>query len=123
LESGPDNNSPSVVRFLSCRWRKAAEDGVPDHCTHRDVLPMAGKEGFKPIRGAGLRFRRVDAARVKSRSRISRTTTGAIGIRIVDQNSRAMRTIASELPALLGVGIVNRIGSYTNRSTGDRRAR
>ena len=47
LESGPDNNSPSVVRFLSCRWRKAAEDGVPDHCTHRDVLPMAGKEGFK----------------------------------------------------------------------------
>ena len=46
MESGPDNNSPSVVRFLSCRWRKAAEDGVPDHCTHRDVLPMAGKEGF-----------------------------------------------------------------------------
>jgi hypothetical protein len=47
LESGPDNNnSPSVIRFLSCRWRKPAEDGVPDHCTHRDVLPMAGKEGF-----------------------------------------------------------------------------
>jgi len=57
LESPPDNStppgavalpdkSPSVVRFLSCRWRKAAEDGVPDHCTHRDVLPMAGKEGF-----------------------------------------------------------------------------
>jgi hypothetical protein len=59
LESPPDNstppvatapaapdNSPSVVRFLSCRWRKAAEDGIPDHCTHRDVLPMAGKEGF-----------------------------------------------------------------------------
>ena len=22
------------------------EDGIPDHCTHRDVLPMAGKEGF-----------------------------------------------------------------------------
>src|SRR5688572_19458963 len=50
LESVPDNNSPnnspSVARFLSCRWRKPAEDGVPDHCTHRDVLPMAGKEGF-----------------------------------------------------------------------------
>lgn len=45
LESTPDN-PPSVIRFLSCRWRKAAEDGVPDHCTHRDVLPMAGKEGF-----------------------------------------------------------------------------
>lgn len=21
---------------------------MPDHCTHRDVLPMAGKEGFNP---------------------------------------------------------------------------
>lgn len=59
LELPPDNSAPPekpaepvveqsapVVRFLSCRWRKAAEDGIPDHCTHRDVLPMAGKEGF-----------------------------------------------------------------------------
>ncbi len=46
LESPPDNNSPAVIRFLSCRWRKEKEDGIPDHCTHRDVLPMAGKEGF-----------------------------------------------------------------------------
>jgi hypothetical protein len=64
LESPPDNSTPpvaaapaaatpataeqsaAVVRFVSCRWRKAAEDGIPDHCTHRDVLPMAGKEGF-----------------------------------------------------------------------------
>ena len=45
LDSGPDK-SPAVIRFLSCRWRKPAEDGLPDHCTHRDVLPMAGKEGF-----------------------------------------------------------------------------
>ena len=45
LDSAPVN-SPAVVRFLSCRWRKPAEDGLPDHCTHRDVLPMAGKEGF-----------------------------------------------------------------------------
>ena len=42
----PADNSPSVIRFLSCRWRKPTEDGIPDHCTHRDVLPMAGKEGF-----------------------------------------------------------------------------
>jgi len=41
-----ENLSPAVTRFQSCRWRKPAEDGVPDHCTHRDVLPMAGKEGF-----------------------------------------------------------------------------
>ena len=49
LESVPDNIIPlsaSVTRFQSCRWRKAAEDGIPDHCTHRDVQPMAGKEGF-----------------------------------------------------------------------------
>ena len=45
MESEPAS-SPAVVRFLSCRWRKPAEDGLPDHCTHRDVLPMAGKEGF-----------------------------------------------------------------------------
>jgi len=41
-------NSPAMARFQSCRWRKAAEDGVPEHCTHRDVLPMAGREGFNP---------------------------------------------------------------------------
>ena len=38
--------SPSAQRFQSCRWRKAAEDTVPDHCTHRDVLPITGTTGF-----------------------------------------------------------------------------
>jgi hypothetical protein len=37
-----------MTRFLTCRWRKAAEASVPDHCTHRDVLPMAGTAGFSP---------------------------------------------------------------------------
>jgi hypothetical protein len=36
--------SPAVERFRSCRWRCAPEDG--EFCTHRDVLPFAGKEGF-----------------------------------------------------------------------------
>lgn len=36
--------SPAVERFKSCRWRCAPEDG--EFCTHRDVLPFAGKEGF-----------------------------------------------------------------------------
>lgn len=36
---------PAVARFKSCRWRSAPEDG--EFCTHRDVLPFAGKEGFK----------------------------------------------------------------------------
>jgi hypothetical protein len=40
--------SPAVQRFRTCRWRKAAESGVPDHCTHRDVQPMAGTAGFAP---------------------------------------------------------------------------
>ena len=38
--------SPAVQRFTSCRWRKAAENGSPEHCTHRDVQPMAGTAGF-----------------------------------------------------------------------------
>jgi hypothetical protein len=36
--------SPAVERFQSCRWRAAPEAG--EFCTHRDVLPFAGKEGF-----------------------------------------------------------------------------
>ncbi len=36
--------SAAVERFKSCRWRAQPEDG--QFCTHRDVLPMAGKEGF-----------------------------------------------------------------------------
>ena len=40
--------SAAAERFHSCRWRKAAEDGTPEHCTHRDVLPMAGTAGFVP---------------------------------------------------------------------------
>jgi hypothetical protein len=40
--------SPAVQRFQSCRWRQKAEDGVPDHCAHRDVQPMTGNTGFDP---------------------------------------------------------------------------
>ncbi len=36
--------SAAVERFRSCRWRAAPEDG--EYCTHRDVLPFAGKDGF-----------------------------------------------------------------------------
>ena len=50
-EGTPERAEPQPVsaaqqKFLSCRWRKAAENGVPDHCGHRDVLPMAGATGF-----------------------------------------------------------------------------
>jgi hypothetical protein len=38
--------SPADERFQSCRWRATPDAGA--FCTHRDVLPFAGKEGFKP---------------------------------------------------------------------------
>jgi hypothetical protein len=38
--------SPAAERFKTCRWR--ATPDVGDYCTHRDVLPFAGKEGFNP---------------------------------------------------------------------------
>ena len=38
--------SAALAKFHSCRWRKPAEDGIVEHCTHRDVLPMAGTTGF-----------------------------------------------------------------------------
>ena len=42
--------SAATERFHSCRWRKAPseENTLPEHCTHRDVLPMAGTAGFLP---------------------------------------------------------------------------
>ena len=38
--------SAAVEKFKSCRWR--ATPDVGEYCTHRDVLPFAGKEGFSP---------------------------------------------------------------------------
>ena len=38
--------SPAVVKFKSCRWRRPPEDG-PECCGHRDVLPIAGTS-FNP---------------------------------------------------------------------------
>jgi hypothetical protein len=38
--------NPAVEKFRSCRWRATPDLG--EYCTHRDVLPFAGKEGFKP---------------------------------------------------------------------------
>ena len=47
----PTAVAPAVVKFKSCRWRATPDDG--EFCTHRDVLPFAGKDGFKsPNRGA-----------------------------------------------------------------------
>lgn len=40
----PTPESTAVMKFKSCRWRCDPDDG--EYCTHRDVLPYAGKEGF-----------------------------------------------------------------------------
>ena len=41
-----DLPSAATMKFKSCRWRCDPEAG--EYCTHRDVLPFAGKEGFVP---------------------------------------------------------------------------
>jgi len=40
--------SAAVGRFRSCRWRRPPENGSPECCGHRDVLPLAGTTGFNP---------------------------------------------------------------------------
>ena len=40
--------SDAVARFQACRWRKEPENGSPDCCAHRDVLPLTGTRGFDP---------------------------------------------------------------------------
>ena len=37
----------ALARFKSCRWYEAP-DGGASYCNNRDVLPFAGKNGFKP---------------------------------------------------------------------------
>lgn len=50
VEPGPETTSlsPAVQRFQSCRWRRPAENGTPECCGHRDVLPITGTNGFDP---------------------------------------------------------------------------
>ena len=37
--------SAAELRFQSCRWRKAE---TPPFCSHPEVLPFAGTNGFSP---------------------------------------------------------------------------
>jgi hypothetical protein len=46
LQEAPSPAAAAAERFRSCRWRKAAENGTPDCCGHRDVLPLTGANGF-----------------------------------------------------------------------------
>lgn len=54
-ESGPPAASGSeagadavVVRFTSCRWHATQDNGGSPYCSHRDVLPYTGVNGFSP---------------------------------------------------------------------------
>ena len=38
---------PTLNRFKSCRWH-ATQEGAEAYCSHRDVLPYAGMNGFVP---------------------------------------------------------------------------
>ena len=38
--------SAAFVRFRSCRWMQPAENGNTEFCTHREVKPYAGTQGF-----------------------------------------------------------------------------
>ena len=40
--------SAAFVRFGSCRWQQPIEDGNAAFCTHREVKPYAGMQGFDP---------------------------------------------------------------------------
>ncbi len=42
----PEPVTPAVARFRSCRWHRPPENGLPECCGHRDVLPLAGTTGF-----------------------------------------------------------------------------
>ncbi len=41
----PDEAPPAVTRFRSCRWHEQ-KDGAAEYCSHPDVLPYAGRNGF-----------------------------------------------------------------------------
>ena len=38
----------AFIRFRSCRWQQPAEGGSQEFCTHREVKPYAGTQGFDP---------------------------------------------------------------------------
>ena len=43
---GSPLTSAAAERFQACRWRRPAENGTPECCGHRDVLPITGANGF-----------------------------------------------------------------------------
>ena len=54
-DSGTERSTPdaaasapdAVARFRACRWHDEP-DGGAEYCRHGEVLPYAGRNGFKP---------------------------------------------------------------------------
>ncbi len=46
-EPAPPAPDPAVARFRACRWHDEL-DGGSEYCRHGEVLPYAGRNGFKP---------------------------------------------------------------------------
>lgn len=44
----PLQNSLPEQRFNTCRWARPASPEGPGYCTHAEVLPFAGRNGFVP---------------------------------------------------------------------------
>ena len=44
----PPKEDPVLARFTSCRWHATQDNSGADYCSHRDVLPYAGMNGFNP---------------------------------------------------------------------------
>ena len=48
-DAGPDGGAEAARgRFASCRWHALQDNGGSPYCSHRDVLPYAGMNGFNP---------------------------------------------------------------------------
>ena len=44
----PALEDPAAKRFQSCRWHDKKKDGGAEYCSHGEVLPYAGRNGFNP---------------------------------------------------------------------------
>jgi hypothetical protein len=46
--SSPAGESKAFARFRSCRWQQLPDGANQEFCTHREVKPYAGTQGFDP---------------------------------------------------------------------------
>ena len=42
----PEGAAAAVARFRSCRWHAPQDDTTAEYCSHPEVQPYAGRNGF-----------------------------------------------------------------------------